>query len=757
MPWFALFFLLGDLAVQYLKALPDTGQLIWIGVLALFASAMRSWHILAFCLGFCWTAIYAQSILDDRLATHLNGKVVIIKGIVADIPHYQTHKVRFDFIPLVDKPGLPAKIRLNWYYPDQPLKAGQIWRLAVKLKTPHGYFNPGGFDYEKWLFSQRIGATGYVKNKVRADLLSTDRYSINAWRQYLADRIDDWVTPGLARGVIKALAIGDRSDLSPEQWKVFRRTGTAHLIAISGLHIGLIAGVVYYLIWRTLVWIGLVSVSPQRIAIMASLSIALIYAALAGFSLPTQRALMMLCVIMLAQYWQRHIKKSQILAVALLSILLLDPLSVLSPGFWLSFLAVIVILIALSGDSQQRHYWVEAGKIHIVTALGLLPVLALFFGYFSMLAPVANLVAVPIITLLVVPLVFCAMLLMFWLPALASILFTLLAHILATLWIFLEKLSALQWSVWQTISLPIETLLLASAGVFLLILPKGVPARYLGVLMLLPVFFPRTQHIPPGEIRLTLLDVGQGLSVVVETANHSLLFDAGARFSETSDMGRNVVLPFLQHRRIKQLDTVIISHGDNDHIGGIDAVLKTLPFGSVLSSVPEKLKRYQAQPCQVGQRWQWDDVKFSLLSPPSVETLSGENNRSCVLQIKTRQFQILLPGDIERTAEHWLLMNYQDKLQADVLIAPHHGSKTSSSAPFLKALGLDYVLIPAGYMNRYGFPHKTVLQRYQAFNIDWLVTGKAGAVVVQTKGRRMEIESSRKKAGHYWLNLCSTL
>ncbi|WP_214657274.1 DNA internalization-related competence protein ComEC/Rec2 [methane-oxidizing endosymbiont of Gigantopelta aegis] len=752
MPWFALFFLLGDLAVQYLKALPDTGQLIWIVVLALLSSIMRSWRILAFCLGFCWTAIFAQSILDDRLDTHLNGKVVIIKGIVADIPHYQTHKVRFDFIPLVEESRLPAKIRLNWYYPDQLLKAGQVWRLAVKLKTPHGYFNPGGFDYEKWLFSQRIGATGYVKSNVQADLLSSELYSINAWRQYMADRIDGWVTQGLARGVIKALAIGDRSDLNPGQWTVFRRTGTAHLIAISGLHIGLIAGVVYYLIWRSLLWVGLVSVSPQRIAIIASLTIALIYAALAGFSLPTQRALIMLCVIMLSLYWQRHVKKSQILAVALLSILLFDPLSVLSPGFWLSFLVVIVILIALSGDSKRRHYWAEASKVHVVTALGLLPVLALFFSGFSILAPFANLVAVPIITLLVVPLVFCAMLSMFLFPVLAGVLFTLLEHILAICWIFLEKLSAFKWSIWQTINIPVDTLILAGVGVFLLILPKGVPGRYLGVLMLLPVFFPRIQHVPPGEIRLTLLDVGQGLSVVVETMNHSLLFDAGARFSETSDMGRTVVLPYLQYRGLKQLDTVIISHGDNDHIGGIDAVLQAMPFGGVLSSVPKKLKRYKAQPCQAGQRWQWDEVSFKLLSPPSAAILNGENNRSCVLQIKTRQFQILLPGDIERAAEQWLLTYYQAELQADVLIAPHHGSKTSSSALFLKALNLDYVLIPAGYLNRYGFPHQAVLQRYQDLKIDWLTTGKAGAVVVKTNGKRMKIEASRKKAGHYWLN-----
>lgn len=748
---FALFFLLGDLAVQTLSDLPDRFQLVLILLLALFASAMRHWSVVAFCAGFGWTVIIAQSVLDDRLAQVLEGRVLTIQGVVADMPMRTDDKVRFDFTPLDGPAGMPEKIRLSWYYPKKLVKAGQLWRFTVKLKRPHGYFNPGGVDYEKWLFSRRIGATGYVKNHPEPELLGRSSNRLLHWRQMIAERMDALSHQPLTRGIVKALSIGDRSDISPAQWTVFRRTGTAHLIAISGLHIGLIAGLVYFLSLQGLLWLPHRKASPRFVAISVSLAAALLYAALAGFSLPTRRALSMLIIVMLALGWRRHVRKSYIVALAVLLILMGDPLAVLSAGFWLSFLAVIVILLTLSGRIQKEPFYRSALRVHIVVALGLLPVLALFFQQFSLLAPLANIIAVPVITLVVIPLVFAVLVVMFFWPAMAHLLITGLDVILQILWRYLQGLSRINWSVYEIHDVSMATLAFAMMGVGLFLLPRGTPVRYLGVFMLLPLFYPVDQRLPEGEARLVLLDVGQGLAMVVESRNHAMIFDAGARYNENSDKGKSVVLPYLQSRGIHKLDGVIVSHGDNDHIGGVFSVLRAMPYSRVLSSVPEKLSAFKAEFCQAGQQWRWDGVTFSLLSPPVGQTLGSENNRSCVLLIESRQFRFLLPGDIEQEAENWLIEQYGENLRVDVLIAPHHGSKTSSSDGFLQQLAPGYILIPAGYRNRFGFPHTVVLQRYQRREIDWLTTAAAGAIIMQTNKKRLIITASRIKAGRYWL------
>ncbi len=748
----AVFFLLGDLAVQQLTELPGTFQLMILLLLMLVAATRRCWPVVAFCAGFCWTVLVAQSVLADRLARELEGRILTVRGVVADIPLTSKEKTRFDFIPLNPQGGLPEKIRLSWYFPEKNIKAGQIWQLSVKLKRPHGYYNPGGFDYEKWLFSRHIGATGYVKNQPPPRLIGSSANYLLRWRQFIADRLDEAIHPELTRAIVKALLIGDRSDISSTQWEVFRRTGTAHLIAISGLHIGLVSGVVYFLLLRGLLcWPGRLR-SSQSIAISVALLAALIYAALAGFSLPTRRALVMLVIVMLALGWRRHVSRARIIAMAMLVILLIDPLVVLSAGFWLSFMAVIVILMALSGRIKKESFYRAAVRVHIVTAVGLTPILALFFNQFSLIAPLANLIAVAVVTLLVAPVVFCILALLFWWPAAADGLVNSLDWILQTLWRYLQWLSQLDGVVYEVGQVGMTAVVFALAGVALLLSPRGTPGRYLGAFMLLPMLYPAQTQVPPGEVRLTLLDVGQGLSLVVETQKHALLFDAGARYNESADQGKRVVLPYLHYRDIRQLDYVIVSHGDNDHIGGIFSVLNALPYSRVLSSVPEALTQFNASSCQAGQQWRWDGVLFRMLSPTSTASQDSDNNRSCVLMIKSRQFRFLLPGDIEQAAEDWLVRQYPQNLMAEVLVAPHHGSKTSSSEELLRQIDADYVLIPAGYRNRFGFPHSAVLQRYRRLGADWLITAETGAVIVRTKNRYLHIGVSRKEADHYWLD-----
>jgi len=747
----SLSFLAGLLLVQQLPVLPGIEWLIVICLVAGIIAWLRYWRWLFFVAGILWAIVFAMYRLSNQLPEALEGSDIPVKGIVVDIPEQNAMHSRFDFVVTEPSQGLFGKLRLSWYYPNQQIKAGQHWSFTVKLKRPHGNLNPGGFDYERWLFTEGIGATGYVRPFPLPVLLDRDsQFSMTVWRQQITDRLSQRLSNSRHLALIKALTIGDSSGISQYEWDIFRRTGTTHLVVISGSHIGLVAGLIYLLVLKLWTQIGLMAWSPQKIAAIVAVFAGVFYAGLAGLSVPTQRAVVMLTIAMMAIIRQRHTNPFNTLALAMFAVLVFDPLTVLSVGYWLSFLAVVLIIYAVSGRLQKTGYFRGAVKINWVTSVGLSPLLLLFFQQVSLSSPLANLCAVPVISLLVVPLALIAVVLMLIAPILADKLFFLIDKVLQALWWLLVHIAELPLA---TISHPqpsFTALFFAAVGILILLAPAGMPSRGLGLVMLLPLMFTDTPKPATGDIKMTVLDVGQGLAVTVQTAEHWLVYDTGAKFSAGSDMGQNVLLPFLRTQDVDKIDSLIISHGDNDHIGGAESLLHGMPVAKVLSSVPQQLTGHSPLMCQTGQTWQWDNVNFIILSPQT--PFASDNDNSCVLKIESVHGSVLLTGDIEAGAESWLVDTYSDQLKADVLIAPHHGSQTSSSEKFLQAVRPDYVLIPAGYRNQFGHPHKTVLARYQGIPAIWLNSAYSGAITVSVQNGALVVKSLRDTESKYWNN-----
>ena len=750
---FVLIFLAGILCVQQMPALPDTDWLV-VGAVGFGILAwLRYWRGLFFVAGVIWAVVFASIRLTDRLPGQLAGQDIQVQGYIADLPEHEENHVRFNFRVVKSAENVPDTLRLTWYYPDEPIKAGQDWSFTVRLKPPHGNFNPGGFDYERWLFVEGIGATGYVRTNPEPRLMDSGstKTSLLVWRQHVAEQLGQIMPNSDSLPLIKALTIGDGDSLSPLQWDIFRRTGTTHLMVISGSHIGLIAGLVYLLVIRLWAWSGVLAWSPQKVAAIIALATAIFYAGLTGFSVPAQRSALMIAIAMIAVVQQRNTRPYHILAVALCAVLVVDPLVVLSAGFWLSFIAVSLIIYSIAGRLGKPGFFRGSIKINWVTSIGLAPLLLYFFQQVSLIAPLANLIAVPVISLVVVPLALLATLVMFIAPLVAGKLFFVVDMALQGLWWGLVKLADLPLSTITHIQPSWWALCFAVPGILLLFAPNGTPSRWLGLVMLFPLAFTESSKIETGAIKMTLLDVGQGLSVVVQTANHVLVYDTGAKFSSTSDMGLSVLVPFLRRLGVDKVDSLVVSHGDNDHIGGVGSLMANVRTENILTSVPQQLRNYDPVQCETGQSWSWDNVKFSIMSPQTNNLLS-ENDNSCVLQIQAQHGTALLTGDIEAGAESWLVEAHGDKLKADVLVAPHHGSQTSSTSAFLKAVQPRVILIPAGYRNQFGHPHQDVLQRYRDLHVEWFNSAEDGAIEV-TFGNDLKVETWRTTEGRYWNGL----
>ncbi len=746
----ALSLLTGILLVQQLSSLPDSQWLIVGGIVAGIMAWLRYWRWFFFVIGLLWAMAFAMNRLADRLPADLEGIDIPVTGMIANLPEQDERRVSFDFVVTNSAQTLPHKIRLSWYYADQPVKAGQYWAFTVKLKRPHGSFNPNGYDYERQLFIEGIGATGYIRSQTKPVLLGRDSasFNISIWRQTITDELTTLLATSPSLGLIKALTIGDGSVISTTEWEVFRKTGTTHLVVISGSHIGLIAGLVYFIVLRLWAWTGCLKWSPQQVAALIALCSGVFYSALAGFSVPTQRSAIMLAVAMLAIIIQRNPRPFHTLASALLAVLVIDPLAVLSAGFWLSFIAVCLIIYTVAGRLGKLNIFWETLKLNGVMSLGLVPLTLLFFQQVPLISPVANAIAVPVISFLVVPLALLAVGLMFISPTLATGLFWLVDKLLQGLWWLLQYLAKLPFATVNHAQPSWWALLFAVLSILILLAPKGFPARWLGLVLLLPLIFTESQRPATGDMKLTLLDVGQGLAVVIQTTEHYLVYDTGAKFSADSDQGKNVLLPFLRQQGADKIDQLIISHGDNDHIGGVDSLIAGIRVDKLLTSVPERLSAYHPVSCTTGQSWSWDGIVFTILSPS--QQLTSENDNSCVLQLQSAHGNILLTGDIETNAEAWLVKHYGELLQAKLLIAPHHGSKTSSTQAFLQAVQPEIILIPAGYRNQFGHPHSDVLARYQAMNAQYFSSADSGAITVSLTHGVWQVQALRQTNSHYW-------
>lgn len=726
----AIGFVTGCIAILQLSTLPDPRWLLPAAGILMLSLWLRQTLLFCFTFAVLWTCLHSQQRLDDRLASELQGQDMQITGVIASVPQRQGRRLRFEFKP--DQQIPVSKIRLNWYQPSDVVPAaGERWQLTVRLRKPFGMQNPGAFDYEGWLFREGIAATGYVRpDPNNARLQAAAKYSVNHLRMQIAERLqlqsNSELTP-----LLQGLSVGLRDQMTSEQWQILQKTGTSHLLAISGLHIGLAAGIGFFMgrwLW-SFSSRRLLSLPAMHAGAISAIAFALAYALLAGLSIPTQRALIMISVMMLSLLLGRKAFSLQTLALSMIIVTLIDPFSVLSAGFWLSYAAVfIIVFVTRNHIPAPTKQWL---KIHLWIALGLSPLLMLFFQHTSLISPLANLLAVPLVSLLVVPLLLLTIVMFAISEHLAGLLLGVVLWLMDILWRWLDWLASSPIATWEVPQLPFSIILLLCAATLLLLAPRGIPARWLGLTALLPLLLWQAQRPSDDTFWLTMLDVGQGLSVVIHTANHSLVFDTGPSFGHTFNTGDAAVLPYLDYRGTAKLDMLMISHGHNDHIGGAEAVIRQIPVKRILTGTEESLPN--AERCYQGQQWQWDEVLFEVLHPPQ-HWQASPNEMSCVLKISNRHGSVLLTGDIESRAERLLVQTQSDMLNADVLQVPHHGSITSSSEAFISAVNPTAAWIPSAYRNRWQFPHDIVRQRYVDQGVELFNTADSGALLMRFDG-----------------------
>jgi competence protein ComEC len=693
------------------------------------------------------------------LPANLEGRDLQIKGVVSSLIDRQGARSSF----LIDATRLRSqtdvwsgrwRLRLHWYQAPSNLAPDQAWRLGVRVRRPRGARNPGGYDYEGWLFRHAISATGYVRSSAQDKAHSAGRHPLARVRQVISDRIAERLPPGPASGVIRALLVGDRSGIDPGMWEVFRSSGTSHLMAISGLHVGLVAAAAAALaglLWRLSAY--LCARWPAQLAgASAAVLAAGGYAALAGFSLPTQRALLMLVCAVGALLLRRNMAMSQVLALAMLAALLREPTAVSTPGFWLSFGAVALILLVLQDRSNTgvvQRWW----RIQWALSLGLAPVLVAYGFPVPLTGMLANALAIPWYGFLVVPAVLSSAVLALVHESTSLWLLELAAQLIQWSFPVLERLGAWSAAMPRLPSPSAVSLGLAGFGVLLMVAPRGLPGRYLAPLLVLPLIVgtPQTDGLGAGDFRLTVLDVGQGLATVVETRGHALVFDTGPSYRSGFETGSRVVSPYLHHQGIDKLDALILSHGDVDHIGGTSGLLRLVPATQVWAGEPDARLPPRTQPCLDGYSWRWDGVVFTLRHPLGAGQAQG-NDASCVVKVENARDSVLLTGDIEVAAERRLVRRHAQWLDVGVVVAPHHGSRTSSSREFVEATRPSYVVYSAGYRNRFGFPAPDVTNRWRVVGAAALNTADGGAIQIEVTadaGLRRPV-AFRLRERRYW-------
>ena len=767
---------LGGLALAWIAgvALQLQERALWpvgAGAAALAAGGVMllvAWHWRrAFVLGLVGAALLGAGGAEWRaslrwaeaLPATLEGRDIVVTGLVANLPQQSAAGLRFGFeVETASLDGapvqLPPRIALGWYkgwhedavlsQPQSELRAGQRWRFTVRLRQPHGNLNPHGFDYELMLFEQGVRATGYVRDAPVLRIDDAAGHPIEALRQRVRDAIDAHVPDRHAAGVLAALAVGDQAAIEREDWDLFRNTGVAHLMSISGLHVTMfawLAGLGVTALWRRSVRLTLWLPVPLA-ARWGGFLAAFAYALFSGWGVPSQRTVWMLATVTLLQTLGLHWPWTLVLLLAAVVVTALDPWALLQAGFWLSFAAVGLLMASAPAQALRAETnlapsgwrgWLprlrgtlrEGLRTQVVATLGLTPLTLVFFQQVSLVGFAANLIAIPVVTLVITPLALLGVLL--------SPIWTVGAWCVTQLDTALAWLAAWPGAVWVVPVAPLWAQLAGLLAALLGIMPLPWRLRVLALPLALPLLLPPRELPAVGEFELVALDVGQGTSVLLRTREHLLVYDAGPQYSRDSDAGQRVLLPLLRARGETHIDRLLLSHHDIDHVGGARALLKALPVTDLLSSLefehPLLAMAKSSTRCETGQSWTWDGVHFELLRPPpsDYERVMKSNAMSCVLRVVGNTRSALLTGDIEHDQELALVALQAEALRSDVLIVPHHGSKTSSTPSFLDTVQPKVAIFQSGYRNRFGHPAPEVVARYQERHIEVQASPTCGA------------------------------
>lgn len=789
-------------------------------------------------LGFIWTFYLSQSRLENLLPESLEGVNLIVDGVIDGLPQDTNEGRRFTLkviswrkavgdVPnlIIDSSstqiGFPKRISLGWYTPRDffhiggklspdfsaipELIPGQRWLLPVKLKQPRGLLNPHAFDYELWMFMQNLGANGNVrisKNSATNEIpLKLSDFHFDAYalvervRWQLRRKILNAFSKEAAyAGVLVALVIGDQNSINQEDWKIFNATGIGHLISISGLHVTMLAGFGAFLaqfLWRRS---NLSMVLPaQKIGVLFGLLTAFIYSLLAGFQIPAQRTMFMVAILALALWTGRLMKAFDVWWWALLLVMFLNPWSIYTPGFWLSFAAVALILYSMPSNKQNNQLedadadWIflkkikesfgQACRVQLVVTVGLIPISLWWFSQISSISPIANAFAIPLVSFVITPM---AMLGAF-LPGFIGSLFLRLSHWVLEIMIYpLKEMADFSWSVIYAAKPSWLSMLLALFGVYLFTAPGSILhriyLRLVGLCLCLFLFISGISRINDridfGDFRALVWDIGQGTAVLIKTQNHHLLYDAGPVSGRSNDPGLRTILPYFRSEGISQLDMLAISHKDSDHIGGVESIVKTIVVKDVVGSIPAshnlmnlfENKSVPAKPCQAGNHWVWDGVEFIVWHPGPKTTFDESfhqgrpNELSCVIEVRNQHFSFWLTGDIERIGEGELVARLEQDMpekrdidsRIKVLMAPHHGSKTSSSILLLNSLAPDWAFSQSGYKNRYNHPHPKIMARYRDFGLNLLDTSLTGAQIWNFEQKNLNLEEFRNSDRRIW-------
>lgn len=752
----ALGFAAGTWAFQQFSALPAwPWLLLWVAGAAVLVRRFGPRTAFAACVGLAWAHGYALLTLPAWLPVADDRVEALASGDIVSLVEVDERRARFVFdVDRLVSDGNTTdgnwRVRVSWYSPP-PLAAGQRWQLPLRLRHAHGYASPGGWDYEGWLYWQGVRYTAYVHAPEAATLeTGAACCGLTRLRERLAQTIDRHAVSGTSAAVIRAITIGDRSRMAPDLRDTLQMTGTSHLMAISGLHVSLVAGVgalVTGFFWRRVP--RLCGRVPARIpAAIVGGALALPYALIAGFGLPTQRALIMLLAVCGALVLRRQPPPTQILALAACAVLAWHPPSIIAAGFWLSFGAVAIILAA-AGLGRRLRRWQNVLLIQVALSVALWPLLAVFGLPASTVGIFANLLAVPWFSVCVIPVGLLGVMLANWFETPGAWFIGLAAHAVDVALAALTWLAGLPMPDLAAMALTVLPLGLASGGLMLLFSPAGNPLRWLGLPLLVAALLPRQPDLRDDEFDVHVLDVGQGLAVVVTTAKHTLVYDTGPAFRTGFNTADAVLLPFLREIGRQRIDLLVLSHGDLDHAGAASALRRGVDITETVSGEPDRVDVAAAR-CRRGQAWYWDGVSLEVLHPGVAETAEG-NDASCVLRVGNRGASVLLTGDIGAGVEDRLAADRQF-VPESVVLAPHHGSRSSSSHALIDATRPSYVVYSAGWANRYGFPAAEVAQRWASAGVDALNTAHHGTLTFRftRSGLRQPPRGYREASRRYW-------